>query len=62
MGTKLKELRLSKNITQEELAKRSGVSRITIANIESGKSESVLTATLAALADALEVSVAYFFA
>lgn len=36
MGNKLKELRKSKNITQEKLAELTGISRATIANYEKG--------------------------
>ena len=39
----LKQLRLNKNISQEELAKRSGVSRITISRMESSKAINLLT-------------------
>ena len=39
----LKQMRLSKNITQEELAKKSGINRITIARMEAGKAINLLT-------------------
>ena len=39
----IKQLRLNKNISQEELAKRSGVSRITISRMESSKAINLLT-------------------
>ena len=61
MGYKIKELRVSKKLTQEELAEKSGVSRGTIAALESGKERSVLTGTLVKLADALDTTVDNLF-
>ncbi len=61
MGEKLKELREKADLSQEELAKLSGVSRVTISNIENGACKSVLTTTIAAIADALGVQVSVFF-
>ena len=53
MGNKLKMLREEKRMTQEELAKKSGISRQTIIAIENDKYSDVLLGTIAALADAL---------
>ncbi len=39
----LRLMRLNKNISQEELANRSGVSRTTISRLESGKAGTILT-------------------
>lgn len=39
----LRQLRLDQNITQEELANRSGLGRATISRIEKGKAVSLLT-------------------
>ena len=39
----LKQMRLNKNISQEELAKQCGLSRITISRMESGKAINLLT-------------------
>lgn len=61
MGYRLKEIRVSKKLTQEELAEKSGVSRGTIAALESGKERSVLTGTLVKLADALDTTVDNLF-
>ena len=63
MSNKLKEIRKSKGMTQEELAEKSGVSRGTIAALEKCK-ESIVTktSTLSKLADALDSSInAIFF-
>lgn len=38
LGIRIKDTRIRKNITQEELAIEAGVSSLTIANIEKGKS------------------------
>ena len=53
-GSKLKDIRKSKNLTRYELQKLSGVSTVQIRNIEKGISEP-RTTTLAKLANALEV-------
>lgn len=42
IGLRLKEIRIKQNMTQEELAKRSGMSTLTIAKIEKGKPVSIL--------------------
>lgn len=61
MGFKVKEIRLAKNISQEELSKASGVSRKTISELESGEVVNTTTSTLAKLADALECKVGDIF-
>ena len=57
MENKLKTIRKEKNLSQAELAKKSGVSRATIANIERGAQVEILVGTAAKLANALNVSV-----
>lgn len=42
IGQRIKEIRIRQCITQEELARSSGVSTLTVANIEKGKSVSLL--------------------
>lgn len=62
MGYKVKEVREARGMTQEELEKRSGVSRQTISAIETGKCGNVKTGTLMAIARALETTLdAIFF-
>ena len=56
MGFRVKELRESKKMTQEELEKRSGISRQTISAIENGKVKFVNSRTLMAIASALETT------
>ena len=53
MGYRVKEVRLAKKISQDELSKVSGVSRQTISDLESGEVVNTTTATLTKLADAL---------
>ncbi len=62
MSYLLKEVRESKQMTQEELEKRSGISRQTISAIENGKTKDVKIGTLKALAKALDSTIdAIFF-
>ena len=51
----LKKLRLKQGLTQEKLAEKSGVSRITIAKLESGAQTVTKSSTIIKLADALQV-------
>lgn len=53
---KLKEIRLSKGMTQQELSEKSGISRVTISLLENGKQKVVTNTTIIALADALGVA------
>ena len=46
---KLRECRINKNITQEELSRISGISRTTIVNIEAGKLKFIRSDTMDAL-------------
>ena len=61
MGFKLREIRVAKGMSQEELEKASGISRQTISSIENEKSVSVMSGTLIALARALGVTVDEIF-
>lgn len=61
MGYRLKEIREGKGITQEELEKRSGVSRQTISAIENNDNYQAKTGTLIALARALSTTVDNLF-
>jgi transcriptional regulator with XRE-family HTH domain len=56
VGDRLKKLRRRAMLTQEELAKRSGVGITTINRIETGAVEDPHFSTLRKLAKALEVS------
>ena len=61
MGIKIKERREELRMTQEELAIKSGVSRQTISALENGKYDNVLTGTLTAIANALDITVDKIF-
>jgi len=56
LGRRIKKLRMAANLTQDALAKRACISRVTLARIERGIQAPRLT-TLVALARALEVPV-----
>jgi transcriptional regulator with XRE-family HTH domain len=53
---RLKQLRASRGITQEALAKKAGLSRVYLARLETGKQDPTL-GTLTKLAKALKVKV-----
>lgn len=57
MGNKIKEYREKKRMTQVELAKRSGVSRVTISQLEKGIERNTSSKTLLSIAKALETTV-----
>lgn len=57
MRFSIKERREELGLSQEELSKRSGISRQTISNIENGKFNDVLTGTILSLANAMETTV-----
>ena len=61
MGSKLREVREAKGMSQEELEKVSGISRQTISSIENGRSTSVMSGTLISLARALGTTVDEIF-
>ena len=61
MGWKIKERRELLRMSQEELSKRSNVSRATISALESHKKYNVSTKTIIKIADALETTVAELF-
>lgn len=61
MGYRIKEIRESQKMTQEELAEKSGVSRTTISNLENGTERTTMLSTLMKLASALETTVDSLF-
>ena len=61
MGYRIKELRIEKKMSQEELAEKSNVSRTTISTLESGSDRTVLTSTLQRIAAALDTTVDKLF-
>lgn len=61
MGYKIEELRIAKHMTQEELSRKSGISRATISMLENNSIRNTSTKTLIKLADALGVTVDQIF-
>lgn len=61
MGYKIKECREAMKISQEELSKRSGVSRTIISGLESGSISVTTTETLLKIARALDKKVSDIF-
>lgn len=43
LGQRVKHRRLAKNLTQEDLAKMAGLNRMTVVNLEQGKTSTLLT-------------------
>jgi putative transcriptional regulator len=58
---RLKELRELSGMSQEELAKKSGISRTTLSKIENNEEVNVNTRTIAKLADVFNVKPSEIF-
>lgn len=61
MGYRIKEFRDQQKMTQEELAAKSGVSRVAIALLESGATKNATGQTLLKLATALGTTIDSLF-
>ncbi len=61
MQNKLCEFRKAKGLSQEKLAELAGVTRVTISNIETGKTTNVMSETLVKIAEVLETTVGSIF-
>lgn len=61
IGDRLKEKRIERGYTQEDLSKKSGISRVTISKLENGTQNVTTNTTLILLSRALDCSVGYFF-
>lgn len=57
MGERIKQRRMELGISQDELSKRSGLSRVQISNLERGECRNAHGKTVMALALALETTV-----
>ena len=62
MRYRVEEIRKEQNMTQTELAQASGISRATVAALESGKEIVVKSSILQAIANALKCKVPDLFA
>lgn len=60
VGEKIKNLRLKLGLSQEELAVKSGISRVTISKLENGSQNITTNKTLAMLGEALGCKASYF--
>ncbi len=60
VGLKIKKLRLKLGWSQEELASKSGLSRVTISKLENGTQKITTNKTLAMLGEALGCEASYF--
>ncbi len=61
MQTKIKDFREKRGITQEELAKKSGISRTTISSLENGILNNTTNTTMVKIAEALNCKVSEIF-
>lgn len=61
MAYRIRELREKSELTQEQLAQASGISRMTICKLENNEESEVMVGTLKALAAALNVPVSELF-
>lgn len=61
MGCKVRQRREQLHLTQEQLAKLSGISRQTISSIENNEDKAVSSRTLAKLAQALGTTIGNLF-
>ena len=61
MGYKIKEARVAKGLSQEELAEKSGICRATISALENGPERYVMSNTLVRLAKALDTTIDKIF-
>ena len=61
MGERIKQRRMELGLSQEDLAKKAGVSRVQISNLERGASQFCTWKTMQKLSKALEVAPNYFF-
>ena len=62
LGKKIRDRRKELKKSQESLAQKSNISRVTISAIENGKCQNVLVSTLTAIASALDTTVEIFLA
>ena len=61
MQFKIRELRRAKGMSQDELAGKSGISRVTISALENGTARATTTKTLLAIAGALDTTIDCLF-
>ena len=62
IGIRIRERRRALNMSQETLAKKSGICRAIISMLENGRRTDVRVSTLSSIAKALDADVNIFFA
>ena len=58
-GDKIRVARAMKRITQEQLAEKAGISRVTLRKIENGQTKNMSIKTAMSIADALGLSLEF---
>lgn len=58
LGERIRELRKTRNLTQEALAKQAGINRVTLADLERGSEQNPRLQTLKKIVKALDVDLA----
>lgn len=61
MKVKIRQYRELNNMTQEDLAKKSGISRVTLSGLENGTIDVTTNVTMEKIAKALNVKVSELF-
>ena len=61
MAYRIKDIRKSKKMTQQELCEKACVSRTTLSKLENNENPEVMAGTLKAIASALEVKMSDLF-
>lgn len=61
IATTIRNARLAKGWTQDELAAKSGLNRVRITELENGRIKNPTIATLLAVANALKIGISEFF-
>ncbi len=61
MKNRIKDIRLEEGLTQEDLSKKSGVSRTILSGLENGTTESITTDTMLSISKALDREVSDIF-
>ena len=61
IGPVIKELRVSRRLTQEQMERRTGIKREYLSKIETGGLPNITLKTLVKITDALDISLSSFF-
>ncbi len=61
IGIKIREMRVARRLTQEQMERRTGIKREYLSKIETGGLPNITIKTLKKITDALDVSLSRFF-